>query len=71
MIASRNRQRLDIQRCERVSYGLCYVCGEKLDREGRTCKKCAELLGRGFRKAQDRRVKDHPWCSVRKEVDEQ
>lgn len=31
-----------IPRVERVAYGLCYFCGEPLDREGRSCTKCAE-----------------------------
>lgn len=41
MISKRNKQRMDIPRSERVSYGMCYICGEPLDREGRSCTKCA------------------------------
>lgn len=33
-----------LERSERPSYGLCYTCGEPLDREGRVCKKCAEIM---------------------------
>lgn len=31
-----------IQRHERASYGLCYVCGRHLDREGKACKACSD-----------------------------
>lgn len=31
-----------IPRSERVNYGLCYFCGNKLDRVGRCCTSCAE-----------------------------
>lgn len=41
-IKRRNRELQDIPRSERVSHGLCYFCGQPLDREGRCCKKCAE-----------------------------
>lgn len=30
-----------LKRSERPAYGLCYTCGAKLDRDGRTCSKCA------------------------------
>lgn len=33
-----------IDRSERPNYGLCYTCGEPLDREGRVCMKCAERM---------------------------
>lgn len=36
-----NKERLPIPRSERVENGLCYFCGEPLDREGRSCMKCA------------------------------
>lgn len=31
-----------IARYERAAYGLCYICGRPLDREGKTCKACSE-----------------------------
>ncbi len=45
-IKKSNRETQDIPRSERVSHGLCYFCGESLDREGRSCKKCAERCTR-------------------------
>lgn len=33
-----------IDRSERPNYGLCYTCGEPIDREGRTCARCAEIM---------------------------
>lgn len=42
---ARNKERKSgIERGERANYGLCYTCGKPLDREGRTCKKCAGIL---------------------------
>lgn len=41
-VTRRNKERLVISRSERVAYGLCYFCGEPLDRDGRSCTKCAE-----------------------------
>lgn len=41
-ITMSNKERQGIPRSERVAWGLCYFCGEPLDREGRSCKKCAE-----------------------------
>lgn len=47
----RERGRIDrrkkddaIDRSERPNYGLCYTCGEPLDRNGRICAKCAEIM---------------------------
>ena len=34
----------EIKRCERVSYGLCYICGSKLDTDKKVCSKCYEKL---------------------------
>ena len=31
-----------INRSERPNYGLCYFCGDKIDRDGRCCRNCAE-----------------------------
>ena len=31
-----------IDRHERPNYGLCYFCGNELDRNGRSCQKCAD-----------------------------
>lgn len=33
-----------VDRSERPNYGLCYTCGEPLDREGRICTKCVEKM---------------------------
>lgn len=38
----RERNENYIPRNERVAYGLCYVCGKQLDREGSLCKKCKD-----------------------------
>lgn len=43
-IAQRKRRGVIIPAYERVSFGLCYFCGEKLDRDGRTCQKCAKKM---------------------------
>lgn len=59
MIAIRNKQRLDIPRSERVSYGLCYFCGEPLDREGRSCSKCADRCRVSLEK--NRRGRNEEW----------
>jgi len=42
-----------ISRNERPSYGLCYICGKPLDREGRICKKCAETMTANLPKDRD------------------
>lgn len=36
------RRKTGIERSERPLYGLCYRCGEKLDRAGKLCTKCAK-----------------------------
>lgn len=41
---SRMKTKGGLARSERPSYGLCYTCGEPIDRDGRVCKKCAEIL---------------------------
>lgn len=33
-----------MERSERPNYGFCYTCGNPLDRDGRVCKKCAEMM---------------------------
>lgn len=33
-----------IDRSERPNYGLCYTCGEPLDRDGRICMRCADIM---------------------------
>lgn len=38
----------EVPRNERVSYGLCYTCGEKLDRDGRLCQRCADRITQNF-----------------------
>lgn len=42
--AKRERMGGCIERSERPSYGLCYTCGKELDRDGRVCLKCAEIM---------------------------
>lgn len=37
-------------RQERVYCGLCYMCGEPLDREGSFCKRCAERITKNLPK---------------------
>ena len=34
----------EIKRSERVSFGLCYICGEELDTDKKVCSKCYERL---------------------------
>lgn len=33
-----------IDRSERTNYGLCYTCREPIDRDGRICARCAEIM---------------------------
>ena len=40
----RKNDNCSIDRSERPSYGLCYTCGEPLDRDGRICQKCADKM---------------------------
>lgn len=40
----RKQSKTAIPRSERPSYGLCYICGDKIDRKGNTCSKCASKL---------------------------
>lgn len=40
----KRKEKVGLDRSERPSYGFCYTCGEPLDREGRICKKCAEIM---------------------------
>lgn len=40
----RQKKKAGICRSERPNYGLCYTCGEPLDREGRICARCAEIM---------------------------
>ena len=37
-----------ISRSERPSYGLCYFCGDKIDREGKVCVSCANRVTNNF-----------------------
>lgn len=39
-----------LDRSERPNYGLCYFCGNPIDRDGRTCKKCAEIVKKNLPK---------------------
>lgn len=40
----RKKEKTEIDRSERPNYGLCYICGQPIDREGRICVKCAEKM---------------------------
>jgi len=40
----KRKEKVGLDRSERPSYGFCYTCGEPLDREGRLCKKCSEIM---------------------------
>lgn len=40
----RERKGIKTDRSEWVSNGLCYFCGNPIDRNGRSCKKCAEKM---------------------------
>ena len=40
----RKKDKIGLERSERPNYGFCYTCGEPLGREGRICKKCAEIM---------------------------
>lgn len=42
-----------IDRSERPNYGLCYTCGEPIDREGRICARCAEIMKNNLPKHRD------------------
>lgn len=48
----------EIPRSERVAYGLCYFCGEKLDREGHSCTRCFERNMARMKKVDN---SNHPW----------
>ncbi len=45
---SRERKGIEIPRSERVANGLCYTCGNPLDRDGRICVSCAEKMTRNL-----------------------
>ena len=36
------KEKIGIYRSERPNYGLCYTCGNPLDRDGRICQRCSE-----------------------------
>ena len=40
----RERRGIEIPRNERVAHGLCYTCGNPLDRDGRICISCADTM---------------------------
>lgn len=45
-----------LRRSERPAYKLCYTCGSKLDREGRVCQKCADMLTSNLPKTHDNKA---------------
>lgn len=53
----RNRTKNNgIPRSERPNYGLCYICGGKLDRDGRICTKCAKKAAKNLPKHRDNKL---------------
>ena len=52
LIKKRNKRNssIEIPRSERYYYGICYICGEKLDGEKRLCNKCSERISNNFPK---------------------
>ena len=44
------REKTGISRSERPNYGMCYFCGAKLDRSGRSCQKCADRNTKNLQK---------------------
>lgn len=49
----RKKDKIGLERSERPNYGFCCTCGESLDREGRICKKCAEIMTKNLPKKSD------------------
>ena len=45
-----------LRRSERPAYKLCYTCGSKLDREGRVCQKCADMMTSNLPKIHDNKA---------------
>lgn len=44
----RKKDRVGLERSERPNYGLCYTCGDPLDRDGRICQKCADKMAKNL-----------------------
>ena len=40
----RDRKGVKVDRNERVANGLCYFCAEPIDRDGKSCSKCAAIM---------------------------
>lgn len=49
----RKKEKTGLERSERPNYGLCYTCGKPLDREGRICKKCADIMANNLPRNRD------------------
>lgn len=49
----RKKDKIGLERSERPNYGFCYTCGKPLDREGRVCKGCAEVMTANLPKDRD------------------
>lgn len=48
----RNAKKNDIERSERISYGLCYICGKnKLMKDKGVCEHCYNILYKNISKA--------------------
>lgn len=60
-----SKNKNDISRSERSSYGLCYFCGLPLDREGKTCSNCADKIIGNFK---GKRAKSESWEQDNKRV---
>lgn len=52
-IYRRSKDNNALERSERPDYGLCYTCGNPLDRDGRICKKCAEKMTKNLPSQRD------------------
>ena len=52
----KKKDKAGLERSERPNYGFCYICGEKIDRDGRVCKKCAERLTKNLPEERDNKA---------------
>lgn len=49
----RKTDKIGLERTERPNYGFCYTCGNKLDRDGRVCQKCADKMAKNLPEQRD------------------
>lgn len=52
----RKKDKIGLERSERPNYGFCYTCGNPIDREGRVCKRCAEMMTKNLPADRDKNV---------------